>query len=132
MRARGSFCADWTAAINFVGRADHGNPEPALSAETYLSPSTLDDGTASNTEIDTACPREPDAFRASFPCWLDEDRRRHSGRRRTTAQRRSESSQSKEINKQDGACIARGPVPVSALRFLPGEIVEKGKSKDNA
>jgi len=45
----------------------------------------------------------------------------------STAYPRPKSSQGKEINKQDGACIARGPVPVSALRFLPGKVVASGE-----
>lgn len=56
--------------------------------------------------------------------------RRISPRPRVTADGGSKSGRKAEISKQDGACIAHRPGPVSALRFLTGLFIARGGAGD--
>ncbi len=71
---------------------------------------------------------------AQFCCTLraEEEMQFNNRSQLPLAHRRRNSGQSKEINKQDGPCIAHGPGPVSALRFLPGAFVSQEARHGNA
>lgn len=132
MARREVFDPSWTGTNCDTGPTGQCSRKSGGTAAAHPEVYILDVGRAEPAPIASCSARDcQPALRCGTRCATAE-RNYKNQRKIPTAYQRPELSQGKEINKQDGACIARGPVPVSALRFLPGKVVASGEGKRNA